>query len=471
MTNSFSVDGAQLFPSSVCAPHHNRFYLRMVARLLLVAAVVSAFSVLLAPLVQGQDGFDLGQWSVETYDKGTRSVPLTEFAPFHIRVHVPIACSAQCGEFQSQGFPVVLFMTGYTGQIDAFKYDVILSGIARHGIIVVAVDQKLGFTLTVDHSVLGEKLNKVLGYIKSTQTGGLLSDMRDRGFTNTIYLGGSRVIMAGHTSSVHTVLRNIENSGKSNGTCSQAGGVIMLSPLDGQDPLGFGGKFIITPGTQLPMAMPGLLISAERDSAFGTIKGIACVPDNRGNELFFEAWQGSIQLIDALRVGTLDVIDEADSVSRYEKFCAQTNSTEPEVDRLRYRVMVRGAIVSFIKGVVLGSTSDIGKLSNPRDLNYDSVHKEKGQGYSFTCAWSPPPVAMSKEQEIGFILFGVCFVLTVLAGLYCFFHKVDEDVLNRYHPTDGNGYDPTPSFRTKLDPQYEDPPARNETGQIESIRV
>ena len=399
------------------------------------------------------NGFDIGNWNPVTFDLGTQTNPLDALSPYHLRVTFPKNCITQCGDFQTGGMPLMLFVTGFAGQLAASDYDVIANGISRHGIIVVMCDQNFGFSLTLDYSTLGQNLQKVIGFIRQSGENGFLYQLQLRGFSNSIYGGGARMFMAGHSSGAHVVLQNIKDYAEASGVCINAGGVIMLSPMDGEDPLGFGGGYVVNSGQLLPFSTPALLIAASLDGASGpVVAGAPCTPNDRGDLHFYDAWVGEINYIDAQGMGTLDVLDEA-STTIYDQFCARSNASDV-AGRLAYRTMVRGAIVSFIEGIIVNDQSDIDLLSDPTELNFDVTTQQMGNGRAYGCTYVPVVQGLSSEVQTGLILFGFLFAFTFLTGLYCFFRRMDDDTLHRYHPAEGVGYDQAASFRTKLEPKY-----------------
>jgi len=416
-------------------------------------------AIALFSTINGQsfDGFDAGGWKTSSFDIGTKTSPVAKFTPFHLKITYPTTCVTQCGEFSKGGMPVVVFATAFAGQIDAYQYDNMITKVAAHGIVVVMIDAALGFAITVNYNLLGTQLQKVLAFARDTSTDGLLATLKTKRFRNTLYQDGNKVIFAGHSSGAHIMLANIKNNAVSAEDCNYVGGVVMLSPMDGQDPLGFGGDFVVVDGVKLPFSTPGLIIAGELDGDFGSIaQGVPCTPDDRGNMHFYKGWNGLIYYIEAKGMGTLDVLNEgADTI--YTQACAASNSSQI-TDRSDYRNMVKGSIVSFIQGVILNSQNYVDKLQNTRDLVYPTVKlATTGAGRTFSCSFEETEVAVPFEIQLGLILFGFLFALTFLTGLYCFFRRMDDDTLHRYHPAEGIGYDQPASFQTKLEPEYGTP--------------
>lgn len=419
------------------------------------ARLTALLVVLAAGVVLANDGHFAGRWDWRQFDIGTKAAPVSALAPFHARVTFPTRCSSQCGEFRTGGMPVFLFVCGFAGQIDAFNYDTIASGIARHGIIVVAVDRTPGNSLTLDYGKLGVQFQKVIAWIRlNDPAAGLAYELSQNGFTQSLLNGANRIIMGGHTTGAALVVRNIRDNAKLSETCTEVGAVVMLSPLDGQDPLGFGGDGAIEKDKMLPFSTPSLIIGGSLDpKSPPALQGLPCTPADRSNKHFYDAWSGSSTFLEVDGVGTLDVLTEG-SVTSFEGSCLRS-ATNQVAYRKFYRDSVRGAIVNFIQSVVLNSADYANLVSrfqpNTAILSQTAV---KGVGRAFTCQFVSVVEPMPFELQTGLILFGFLFALTFITGLYLFFRKMDDDTLHRYHPAEGMGYDEPASFQTKLEPQY-----------------
>lgn len=387
-------------------------------------------------------------------DFGTQTVPLPALAPYHARVYYPTVCRTQCGQFQSGGMPVMLFVTGFAGQLAASDYDVILSEVAAHGIVVVAVDQYVSlFQLTVNYALLATELLDVVDFIQDPSASGLLQQIKAGGFRTTFYNGAAKLIMGGHTTGALIVIQQLYDNAENLGTCgSVAGGIVMLSPLDGGGQLGLG-QNIVSNGDKLPFDVPALIIAGSLDGVSSTLTtGLSCVPASNGDIHFYNAWNGLIYYIEALGMGVLDVLDEG-SVSIYTQECAGSNSSEV-TERASYRNMVKGSIVSFITGVVLATQQDLDYLTYQYDLVYPCNTFYSGSGLSFSCSFVEVAPQIDPEITYGLYAFGVLFAITFVWGLYYFFRRMDDDTLHRYHPMEGVGYEEPASFRTKLEPNF-----------------
>jgi len=390
-------------------------HLALLAGLLVSACFVSA-----------QDGFDGGRWVIVEFDKGTISNPLQDLDPYHLHVFAPQTCSSQCGPWVLGNFPVLIFATGFAGSVPAADYSTVLQGIAKHGIVVVAVDTVSQLTVTVDYGRMAQPIAFVVNYVKTKLNDDLVANGANKGILT------SKFFFGGHSSGNHIVGQYIKSLTASAQDCSVAGGFVMINPLDGQDPLGFGGADLILPGETLPFTTPALMITGTLDPVdTAAFPGAACGPLNRGAFHFYGGWQGSAYLIEATGMGHLDVIDES-TTTRYDAYCARSNATDDQL-RTDYRVMVRGAVVEFITGVASVNPASFDKLGSQADLKFPVTKTEhKVQSNSFGCLYSPPPPAVNNEYQTGMALFGVMFAIVFVCGLCCFFRKMDDDTLHKY---------------------------------------
>lgn len=415
-------------------------------RTLLQSILLLLLVLLSTTSAQNAFGTTGGRWTFLTYDKGSKSVPIAQFAPFRVRVHAPIDCTSTCGQFKNtNGFPVLVFATGFAGNINAEDYDVVLQGVAKWGVIVVVIDRDTGFSITQDYSKLATNMVKVLSYVRAPA--GMLADLTMNGFRGSILNGAAKVFLGGHISGVHLVLQYVKDLGSKTAACPDIGGAVMINPMDGQDPLGFGGMFLISHNQKLPFLVPGLLISGTLDGVSSSVlTGVACAPDDRGPQWFANAWNGQLWHIRANNIGTLDVLNAA-ATTVYDQLCPSANSS---VTELKYRNMVRGAIVTFMEGIVTNNNNILGLLTNQGNLQCPSTAITQGSGRPFGCTWTGSSSAQSKEVALGLILFAITFAFTFLCGLYYFFRRMDDDTLHRYHATGGIGYDNPASFKTQV---------------------
>ena len=405
-----------------------------------VAAALLVATTVLTPRDVSASAFSTGTWSYTTWEKGTKLQPLAQFAPFHITVYAPVACASRCGPFATSGFPVYLFSTGFAGQLAQDLYGELLVGIVRQGIIVVVVDQDIGLRVTQNYRKLGAALQTVVGYIYDTTPSGLAADLVANGVTQPMLMPGGKIFFGGHSSGNHIVLEYINQQGLNFQQCNNVAGVAMISPLDGADPLGFGGSYIIPEGVgkgYIPFSTPGLMVTTELDPVPGIVAGAACVPDNRGAPHFYYGWNvANIYWIKVMGVGHLDILSDT-ATTNYDAFCAEANSTNAGL-RATYRLTAKGAIVTFLTGLVNTQNNQkqvLSKLTSTvwlPTMNPKQVLANKGSSSTLGCSWSPIYQAVTWELQLGIILFCVFFFIVFFAGLWIFFRAWDKEGLGRY---------------------------------------
>jgi len=422
-------------------------------------ALVALLAATLATrLARAQTEFGEGHWvipdpSKEPINYGTQSTPLQRFAPYHVALYAPTTCESQCGVFASQGFPVLLFVTGFAGQLPVSDYDLSLQFLASQGIVVVAVDESIGLHVTENYPDLGSALAPVVAYIYDNATG-LPNDLRTLGTQGSLWLPGNQIFVGGHSSGCHIALEYVQLLGLNTLQCGSVAGAILWSPLDGEDPLGFGSQYLVSPtGGTLSFQTPGLIVSGSLDSVPGEVAGAACAPVDQGAAHFYNAWNhDAVFWVEAVGVGHLDLLDPG-VTTPYDGFCATANNSELQTT---YREAVQGLTVAFMEGVVTQKSSYFSiitntlyglPLTNPQISTQNTINSAAG------CAWAPVGQGVSYEIQLGLILFGAMYAVVFLAGLYCFFRRMDDDTLGRYViANEPIGVDHPKSFQTALAP-------------------
>ncbi len=397
----------------------------MVSLLLSLIALVAVCSVLFVEFVKS-DGYDQGNWEVAKWEIGTQLSPDIAFAPFHIYVWAPTKCFITCGSFKGSENPVLIFISSFAGQVSVKLFDEILSGVAAHGIVVVGVDQKpLGLGGSFDYNDLSASLEMVEKYVRGESTRKLADDMSAAGAMQKPKI--TKFFIGGHSSGNHIAVRRIVTIGTALGNCDRYGGVVMLSPVDGEDPFGLNKDLIISSRKKMSFITPGVIVSGELDSvASDTTKGLACAPDSLANDHFYNAWRGEIFSIEVSNIGHLDVLDKG-SFTSFDSFC-KTQASDDE--KAKYRVAVKGSIVSFIDGIVSSRATALSSLSSATDLKVKAVTKKKegeSNGGTFQCTWDVPPEPLKYEVEVGIYL-GIACCLTVFFGGVCIYiRRMDKD--------------------------------------------
>lgn len=111
-------------------------------------------------------------------------------------------------------------------------------------------------------------INANLQDVLNNRAPGVIADVQDR------------FILMSHSAAGHVTNAYLNN------TCGNVKMFIMLSPVDGADPLGLKKDFIITPGLMLPFAVPTMIIGTGLDHV-AKILMPACAPDQLANNRYF----------------------------------------------------------------------------------------------------------------------------------------------------------------------------------------
>ena len=108
-------------------------------------------------------------------------------------------------------------------------------------------------------------INANLQEILNGRVPGVIADLEDR------------LILTAHSAGSHVISQYL------NSTCGTAKMIVLLSPVDGADPMGMVKDFIITPGKMLPFAIPTMIIGTGLDPVPRKMEP-ACAPSNLSNQ-------------------------------------------------------------------------------------------------------------------------------------------------------------------------------------------
>ena len=182
----------------------------------------------------------------------------------------------------------------------------------------------------------------------------------------------SELILVGHSAAGHALTQYL------NGTCGKAKMLILLSPVDGLDPLGIVKNFIITPGKMLPFAIPTLVIAAELDPE-NKMGFPACAPNNMANSRFYDAMSGPKWFMNVSKYGHCDFYDtSAKKMSNMVCPTCKQHCNFPE-----YRTLLREAMVSFIHGILRRDRSSLERIETG-NFKIATIRKHHYMGYSST---------------------------------------------------------------------------------------
>ena len=238
------------------------------------------------------DPFAPGPFRVNRFDVGTTAHPNASLAPYHLSVHFPQNNSAVAAT--DAAAPVLLLVTGFAGEYPVAKYAGLLDAIAAHNVVVVGADRKFVLRSKVNYTEYAEDLDGVLDYL----SGGLHDDLRLRSPDTRVLPASSPILAGGHSAGNHLMVRRLVSFG-----CGHIGGVVMLDPVDGEDPFGFVKQFVIHPPAKVNFVVPALHIRCGLDPT-GLVP---CAPANMSNARFYNAWRGPIWEMNATAFGHMDL--------------------------------------------------------------------------------------------------------------------------------------------------------------------
>ncbi|EFX74152.1 hypothetical protein DAPPUDRAFT_109234 [Daphnia pulex] len=252
---------------------------------------------------------------------------LTLFLDTNIDVYAPNSTG---------NFPVFYFITGFGGIVPAEAHTLLLSQIASHGIVVVAV-WKLGspetsfdpawFETTVDfvENRLENSLHNQEGYISDFHVDYLHS-----------FIGG-------HSGGSHVAVAQFQTN------CLNYQGLILIDAVDGNSPIPENiTMFVITPGQKVNFTVPTLQIVTGLDPVIGPY-GLAFAPEELSGRRFFDAMTGPTWYVNATAYGHADLMDPVYvELNEITQFCP----SDPSAPKEEYIQFLTGEIISFINGVL-----------------------------------------------------------------------------------------------------------------------
>lgn len=174
-------------------------------------------------------------------------------------------------------YPAVLFLTGMAGLTPSVCQQKLIESVAERGYVWMTVNLTI-IQLSKLQSPNPEKvthgLNNAIDWINAnlqdvlnSRAPGVQADIKDR------------FILMSHSAAGHVTNAYLNN------TCGNVKLFIMLSPVDGADPLGLKKDFIITPGIMLPFAVPTMIIGTGLDPLRNKMK-LACAPNELSNNRY-----------------------------------------------------------------------------------------------------------------------------------------------------------------------------------------
>jgi len=274
---------------------------------------------------------------------------------FKMHYHVPKAEGT---------YPVVLFVSGFSGDAPASAYSDFVNQLTDHGFVVVAMDH-LKFP---NYPTQGQAFHDVMEWAGA---GHLQEALQDAGLSATVDL--DRVAVMGQSAGNHVVGQGLTDG------CSLAKAMVMIDPVDGLDPFGImHGEDLITPGQKLTFTIPSLLLDNELDPKGKNFLFPACAPANLGAPRWFDAAAGPVWNVNASSYGHVDCLDDL-FIAAGKLVCPSNRKT----DKKAYRAYLADTVALFLDGVLNGKTDNFGLLEDATkfDIAVTVRNDLKGQSH------------------------------------------------------------------------------------------
>jgi chlorophyllase len=158
------------------------------------------------------------------------------------------------------------------------------------------------------------------------------------------------------------------------GSCENAKGYIMMSPVDGADPFGIVDDFVIVPGVKTQFSTPTLHLAAGLDPLSTRPSFPACGPAALSNDRFYDNMNGQIFSINATAWGHADLITPCVTSA-----CPAHPGTAlncPTADD--YLSFLSASSVAFMKGVLGGDCGYFNLLTDTSKMPVNAVTKNTG---------------------------------------------------------------------------------------------
>lgn len=285
--------------------------------------------------------FAPGTYSVSNFNIGSTADPELSLSPWHANVFYPSGRNKPGNS--SVTFPVVLFVSGFGGEYAIGAYSSVLSKMAAHGMVVVGLDRKFKLSSSVNYTDLAEHLGGVLDFITSGLDTGLSARLRTLIPPNT-QANTSAIIIGGHSAGNHVTVRRLVSFG-----CGPIAGVMMLDPVDGEDPYGIVKIYVIHPPRKVNFVVPALHIETGLDPSKASPITPPCAPANMSNGRFFDAWRGPIYQMNATNMGHMDLANWKGGGLAKLVCASKKNQTAIQL----YQQTIAAAAAAFAKGLIV----------------------------------------------------------------------------------------------------------------------
>jgi pimeloyl-ACP methyl ester carboxylesterase len=260
-------------------------------------------------------------------------------------------------------YPVILFVSGFSGDAPAFAYGDVVKQLVNHEYIVVGMDH-LKFP---DYPEQGQAFHDIMEW---SAAGHLQEALKDAGVSAVADL--ERVAVMGQSAGNHVVGQGLTDG------CSLAKAAVMIDPVDGFDPFGVIQKQnLITPGEKLKFTIPSLLLDNELDPKGKNLLFPACAPAKLGAPRWFDAVAGPVWNVNASSYGHVDCLN--DLIIAAGGFVCPTNR---KTDKKAYRKHLADTVALFLDGVLNGHTDKFNLLEDATNFDITVTVRSDLKGMS-----------------------------------------------------------------------------------------
>lgn len=262
-------------------------------------------------------------------------------------------------------YPVVLFVSGFSGDAPASAYSKFVNQLADHGYIVVAMDH-LKFP---NYPAQGQAFHDVMEWAAA---GHLQEALAAAGISAVADL--DKVAVMGQSAGNHVIGQGLTDG------CSVAKAMVMIDPVDGFDPFGIVKKEnLITPGEKLKFTIPSLLLDNELDPQGKGLLFPPCAPAKLGAPRWFDATAGPVWNVNASSYGHVDCLDDL-FIAAGKMICPSDKTT----DKKAYRAHLADTVALFLEGVFNGDTDKFSLLEDATKFNVAVTVRSdlKGQSHA-----------------------------------------------------------------------------------------
>jgi hypothetical protein len=259
-------------------------------------------------------------------------------------------------------YPVVFFVTGFSGDAPAFMYSDFVQELADKGYVVLS----LSHLKIPNYPKQGSNFHDIMEWAKA---GNLQKALADAGFSAVADL--ERAAVMGQSAGNHVVGQGLKDG------CSLAKAFVMIDPVDGFDPFGIIQKEnLIQPGEKLPFSLPSLLLDNELDSK-SKLLFPACAPLKLGAPRWFDATAGPVWNVNASKYGHVDCLDDA-WITAGTMVCPSDRKT----DKPAYRKHLAETVALFLEGVLDGKTANFDALEDASQFGVEVSLRRDLKGLS-----------------------------------------------------------------------------------------